>query len=324
MATVVVVDDDGDLAESCATLVQARAGLETLWTTSPDDALRLLAEHPVEVAVLDQRMPGRTGTDLLKEMRRLNPQLRSIMLSGEATAEEVGRGFDLFNGFVAKQRISELPGQVLRQTVAFHAALAEVGCIGEVIHVERRYGFLRPVMVYRLVRSDVLDDYYVAPESWESYLQLEAGESRKYVQQRYSGRKMQLETQSRVSLKSSFGASAAKTLSNKIENALERTRKHVGIDELSRTESTERNLSLPAEPASLTKVYVKSRHLSRAPLFTRVRVVLTRECVSCNDRKLVPVVLHKYTGFYATRHEDHTSDGLTRITDTGRIPVAAA
>jgi hypothetical protein len=109
-----------------------------------------------------------------------------------------------------------------------------------------------------------------------------------------------------------------------MENALERTRKRVGTDELSQTVSTERNLSLPAEPASLTKVYVKSRHLSRAPLFARMRVVLSRECVSCNDSKFVPVVLHRYTGFFATRHEDHTSDGLTRITDTGRIPVAAA
>lgn len=141
-------------------------------------------------------------------------------------------------------------------------------------------------MVYRLVRFDVLDDDYVAPESWESYLQLEAGESRKYVQQRYSGRKLpletqsrHLETQSRVSLKSSFGASAAKTLSNKIDDVLERTTKRVGTDELSRTE-------------------------------------LHRQETRAGQ-------LHEYTGFYATRHEDHTSNGLTRIIDTGRIPVAA-
>jgi two-component system, NarL family, invasion response regulator UvrY len=46
-----------------------------------DEALRLLAKHPVGILVLDINMPGRSGLDLLKDVKRMYPRIPVIVLS---------------------------------------------------------------------------------------------------------------------------------------------------------------------------------------------------------------------------------------------------
>jgi two-component system, NarL family, invasion response regulator UvrY len=46
-----------------------------------DDALRLLARQATHVLVLDINMPGRSGLDLLKDVKRMYPRLPVIVLS---------------------------------------------------------------------------------------------------------------------------------------------------------------------------------------------------------------------------------------------------
>lgn len=46
-----------------------------------DDALRSMARHAVNILVLDINMPGRSGLDLLKDVKRLYPRVPVIVLS---------------------------------------------------------------------------------------------------------------------------------------------------------------------------------------------------------------------------------------------------
>jgi len=46
-----------------------------------DDALRVLAHQPTQILVLDINMPGRSGLDLLKDVKRMYPRLPVIVLS---------------------------------------------------------------------------------------------------------------------------------------------------------------------------------------------------------------------------------------------------
>ncbi len=46
-----------------------------------DDALRVLAKHSISILVLDINMPGRSGLDLLKDVKGLYPRLPVIVLS---------------------------------------------------------------------------------------------------------------------------------------------------------------------------------------------------------------------------------------------------
>ena len=96
----------------------------TIYTEDPHQAVELVKENPIKVAVLDQRMPKRTGTALFEDLKRLNPELRGILFSGEAEREDVAEA--LRAGFIDaldKNDVSQLPERV-RQL--YLEALAEI------------------------------------------------------------------------------------------------------------------------------------------------------------------------------------------------------
>jgi CheY-like chemotaxis protein len=81
---VVIADDDAHVrALICATLTSDRYAVHV--AADGDEAWELIRQHRPGVAVLDVRMPGRSGLDLLRAVR-LDPGLhttRVILLTGE-------------------------------------------------------------------------------------------------------------------------------------------------------------------------------------------------------------------------------------------------
>ena len=93
MARILIVDDDaafrGSLAETVGDL-----GHEVLEAGSTAAGLTLLAAHAVDAAIVDLRMPGGSGLELLEALRAADPTLRVVVLTGYgsiATAVEAMR-----------------------------------------------------------------------------------------------------------------------------------------------------------------------------------------------------------------------------------------
>ncbi len=64
-------------------------------TASDSDAARLLLErHPVNVILCDQRMPGQSGVDFLKDVRQRWPEVVRIVISGYADSEDIITGIN--------------------------------------------------------------------------------------------------------------------------------------------------------------------------------------------------------------------------------------
>jgi two-component system response regulator RegA len=90
---VLLVDDDHALRERLARAFRDR-GLETFTAAGFDDAVSIAAEHHPDLAVVDLRMPGRTGLELLRALREIDPAIRVVVLTGYgsiATAIEATR-----------------------------------------------------------------------------------------------------------------------------------------------------------------------------------------------------------------------------------------
>jgi diguanylate cyclase (GGDEF)-like protein/PAS domain S-box-containing protein len=86
--TLLLVDDDDRVLSSLKRLLR-RDGYEILCATSGREALELMAEHPVCVIISDARMPEMQGTELLRCVRGLYPNVVRIMLSGYAELQAV-------------------------------------------------------------------------------------------------------------------------------------------------------------------------------------------------------------------------------------------
>ncbi|MHB8585478.1 MAG: response regulator [Thermoplasmatota archaeon] len=84
--TVLVVDDEPDIVHLVEQVFRLPSsglqGLDVLVAGSAEDALRLLERNDVDVVLTDFRMPGRTGAELLADVRKRWPTARRILMTG--------------------------------------------------------------------------------------------------------------------------------------------------------------------------------------------------------------------------------------------------
>jgi two-component system response regulator RegA len=90
---MLLVDDDEVLRERLARAFRGR-GYEVVTAPGCDEALTAARAETPELAVVDLRMPGRSGLDLVRELRALDPATKIVVLTGYgsiATAVEAMR-----------------------------------------------------------------------------------------------------------------------------------------------------------------------------------------------------------------------------------------
>ena len=83
---VLLVDDEEEFVEALAERLSIR-DYDTTVSLRGEDAIEKLRQYNFDVVILDVRMPGMDGTDVLREMKRIKPLTEVIMLTGHATVE---------------------------------------------------------------------------------------------------------------------------------------------------------------------------------------------------------------------------------------------
>lgn len=78
---LLLLDDDQNILSALRRLLR-REGYQVHTTTSPQEAFEILATHPVGVVLSDQRMPQMSGTDFLRQVKKLHPLTVRMVLSG--------------------------------------------------------------------------------------------------------------------------------------------------------------------------------------------------------------------------------------------------
>lgn len=95
MGKVLVVDDEQMICDLLRAVLSAH-GHEVLTATGGQEALALFQQHQPSVTLLDLRMPGMSGIDVLKEIRAMSPDAPVMVLTGggdmkmETQARELG------------------------------------------------------------------------------------------------------------------------------------------------------------------------------------------------------------------------------------------
>jgi DNA-binding NtrC family response regulator len=92
--TVLLVDDEVEFRDLLAKRL-AKRKLKIFTAGDAAEALRLLAANPVDVVVLDVRMPGMSGTDALREIKARLPAVEVLMLTGHAQLDVALAGMEL-------------------------------------------------------------------------------------------------------------------------------------------------------------------------------------------------------------------------------------
>lgn len=85
---ILFVDDEEMFLQSIAKVLR-RKGMEISTVSNGPSALKMMGEGHFDVIVLDVRMPGMNGLDTMEEIRRRDPDMPVILLSGNIQIDEV-------------------------------------------------------------------------------------------------------------------------------------------------------------------------------------------------------------------------------------------
>ncbi len=91
---ILLVDDEAEFLDTVLKRLRKR-GLQVTGAPSGEKALAYLDQNAVDVVVLDVKMPGMDGIQTLREIKKQNPLVEVIMLTGHASVEVAIEGMQL-------------------------------------------------------------------------------------------------------------------------------------------------------------------------------------------------------------------------------------
>ena len=89
---ILIVDDDGASLELLSEVLN-RANYETFSASTGYDAVKIIQEKPLDLAILDYNLPDTTGLALLQHIKRIRPSIIVIIMSANSSTNVK---FDVF------------------------------------------------------------------------------------------------------------------------------------------------------------------------------------------------------------------------------------
>jgi two-component system, NarL family, invasion response regulator UvrY len=82
MIKILIVDDHAIIREGLIRIIQFESDMEVAGSVkNATEAIHVLSNSPVDVVILDINMPGRSGMDIIKDIKQLQPNSAILMLS---------------------------------------------------------------------------------------------------------------------------------------------------------------------------------------------------------------------------------------------------
>jgi two-component system, response regulator RegA len=162
--SILLVDDSVVLRDRLAQAFQER-GFRVEVASNYDEALSVFHQSPTDLAVVDLRMPGKTGLALVPQLKKLRPETRVVILSGfgsistaidavrlgatnflpkPADADDILAAFARGDSEVElPQADEEIPVPTLAQAEWEHIHRVLADCSGNISEAARRLGIHR-------------------------------------------------------------------------------------------------------------------------------------------------------------------------------------
>ena len=94
MPKIMVVDDELEICAFLKSFFEERM-YEVITATSGEEALRKVEKEHPQVILLDLKMPGRDGIEILRELKQKYPKIKVIMVTAVETSDKIEQAIRL-------------------------------------------------------------------------------------------------------------------------------------------------------------------------------------------------------------------------------------
>ena len=88
---VLIVDDEEELVHALVERLDLR-GIEAIGVTNGHDALERIYHESFDVMLLDMKMPGLGGLEVIKKVKEKCPKLEVLLLTGHGSTRDAEEG----------------------------------------------------------------------------------------------------------------------------------------------------------------------------------------------------------------------------------------
>lgn len=120
--SILITDDDPECRETLREIVEPE-GYRTILAESGEEAVDIVREEPVHVALLDMQLPRMSGLEAMQLFRQFNKVLPCILVTAAATDELMRQAF-------SARAFSVIPKPVSKNVVLYTVVRALVRAYG--------------------------------------------------------------------------------------------------------------------------------------------------------------------------------------------------
>jgi DNA-binding NtrC family response regulator len=91
---ILVVDDDIIVIRSCTRILETE-GFEVMTVSGAQEALEKIQKESFDLLLVDVKMPVHDGLFLMREVRKINPDIPIVVMSGYPTPETIADAYKL-------------------------------------------------------------------------------------------------------------------------------------------------------------------------------------------------------------------------------------
>jgi CheY-like chemotaxis protein len=126
LRSVLIADDDDDCREILRDIVEPE-GYRAILASSGEEALDIIQEESIHLALFDVQMPRMTGLETVEMVHRINALLPCILVTANATQEVIRQAFQVRAYSVIPKPVSKhlLLFTMLRAIKAYEEMLRE-------------------------------------------------------------------------------------------------------------------------------------------------------------------------------------------------------
>jgi CheY-like chemotaxis protein len=324
---ILLVEND-EIGKTYAELIEKTLDAQVTWVNNRKSAIENVENNNIKVVILDQRLEaGELGTEVLKEILKINPFVVSILLSGQARADDVesAHKMGLFR-YIDKTDIDQLPEVIIQALWKYNAlVLAERTSKAK----KELFSFskgLNPFKKYRVYQLNkiCINENYIFTNSWLEKLSVEAGQAIETEVDVEFNQQIIIEDKGITELVNNYSL-AMENLKVKLGGGVqvmmrsERTQRSIG--EIKKSAKRKLSLSLPEIPKNIKENYLVSISYQINQVFKQYADIIGVECPLCNSMEIYSIISYEPTNQIKKRQLLLYKDGETEIVESPSVSL---